>query len=159
MQERPNLRPNFTIQIYSFLASSFQQLKYTNINIPPKYNLSMIFTNLPELAIAISRHKHFQNEIKAKRIKKELRALNDHRYPHLTFTKYEIKEAGISFHVRSHPLSWNVPTTRSLTASNSYLISTIHSLGPTYFSNTKPASSVGGRIYSTMSWLAVGAPP
>jgi hypothetical protein len=64
----------------------------------------MNFLNLPELIAAVQDHEQYQHEIKGKRIKKELSNLESYDNKDITFKRYMISEAGLSFFVRLPPL-------------------------------------------------------
>lgn len=59
----------------------------------------MNYLNLPELVDAVAHHEQFQHEIKGKRIKKELTNLEIYKSEHITFKRYFISNAGLSFFV------------------------------------------------------------
>ncbi len=65
----------------------------------------MNFLNLPELIQAVSQHEQFQHEIKGKRIKKELSNLEEYHNEQISFQRYFISSAGLSFFVNSHSYS------------------------------------------------------
>lgn len=61
----------------------------------------MHFDNLKDLQRSVLVHESFQNEIKGKRIKKELSNLEEYHHEAVRFIGFGLGEAGIALHVRA----------------------------------------------------------
>lgn len=60
----------------------------------------MNFLTLTQLVDAVEQNEQFQHEIKGKRVKKELSNLQEYQNEEITFKRYFISNAGLSFFVK-----------------------------------------------------------
>ena len=98
----------------------------------------MNFLNLTELVEAVEVHEKFDHEIKGKRIRKELANLQEYQNDNITFKRFFISLAGLSFFVLIPSFRSKPTSTTACLISRSSSTSTTPSIVPKCSISTKP---------------------